>query len=229
MDFDPGVLKRFRRAHPKKPTLDTLAAALGINKASYAKKERGDIQVRLDDLQKLAEFYNVKITDFFYSPDDAEIKKRLGGESVEKPSKGKSVRKKPARKEPENPEMEREADILDSREDLERRRTLLYRTGREQMGEYSQESGVGSFSMAESPADYSHPPSGKVVKLYEQIARMSEIMAQLHERTQFLENRALELEQESRYLKAELRKAREATAECRECPVREKCEKPRKR
>jgi transcriptional regulator with XRE-family HTH domain len=66
-DFDPRILKKMRLSYPGKLTQADMAKVIGNTRGTYGKKEKGLMAVSIEDLTRLAKFYDVEISDFFTS------------------------------------------------------------------------------------------------------------------------------------------------------------------
>ena len=59
MSSQHTVLRKLRLSQPEKLTQKDVAEGAGISQGNYSKKEKGDISITLQDLEKLAKFYGV--------------------------------------------------------------------------------------------------------------------------------------------------------------------------
>lgn len=64
-DFDPTILRQLRLSSRKRLTQADMAKVIGTTRGTYGKKEKGEMTVTIDDLQRLAGFYGISIQQFF--------------------------------------------------------------------------------------------------------------------------------------------------------------------
>ncbi len=64
-NFNFRRLKQLRKSDMRKPTQETIAKIIGITRATYGKKETGKVATSIEDLRKLAAYYEVELTSFF--------------------------------------------------------------------------------------------------------------------------------------------------------------------
>ena len=65
MKFNYTMLKRPRESAPRKVTQIDAAMVIGVKHPSYNRKENGKEPISLEQLQKLADFYQVDLSAFF--------------------------------------------------------------------------------------------------------------------------------------------------------------------